>query len=76
MKKVPHLSDQQQVQIGDGNLSLDTLTRQYLHDHVEYRYATAESAKQAFALEREEQEGALRFGKPSSTRSERWGWDK
>jgi hypothetical protein len=54
---VPHLSDQQQAQIGDGVLSLDTLTRERIHDHFEYRYVTVVNGKDAFALERELQRG-------------------
>ena len=61
---VPHLSDQQQAQIGDGVLSLDTLTREHIHDHFEYRYVTVGNGKDAFALEREVQRGALSVGKP------------
>lgn len=54
---VPHLSDQQQAQIGYGVLSLDTLTREHIHDHFEYRYVTIGNGKDAFALEREVQRG-------------------
>jgi hypothetical protein len=61
---VPHLSDQQQSQIGDGVLSLDALTRQYIYDHFEYRYVTVRNGKDAFALEREVQRGAHNVGKP------------
>jgi hypothetical protein len=61
---VPHLSDQQRAQIGDGVLSLDMLTRQHIRDHFEYRYVTVGNGKGAFALEREVQRGALSAGKP------------
>ncbi|MCX5042442.1 hypothetical protein OG921_04540 [Aldersonia sp. NBC_00410] len=61
---VPHLSDQQQAQIGDGELSLDALTRNYIHDRFEYRYVTVGNGKDAFALERDVQRGALAVGKP------------
>jgi hypothetical protein len=37
------LSSQQQAQIGDGVLSLDALTRKYIHDHFEYRYVTVDN---------------------------------
>jgi hypothetical protein len=37
---VPHLSDEQQAQVGDGVLSLDVLTRQCIREHFEYRYVT------------------------------------
>jgi hypothetical protein len=61
---VPSLSDEQQAQIGDGVLSLDVLTRQYIREHFEYRYVTLPNGKDAFALEREVQRGGLTVGKP------------
>jgi hypothetical protein len=61
---VPRLSDEQQAQIGDGVLSLDVLTRQYIREHFEYRYVTLPNGKDAFALEREVQRGVLTVGKP------------
>ena len=61
---VPHLSPQQQAQIGDGVLLLDALTRKHIHDHFEYRYVTVDNGNDAFALEREVQRGALSVGKP------------
>jgi hypothetical protein len=61
---VPRLSDEQQAEIGDGVLSLDVLTRQYIREHFEYRYVTLPNGKDAFALEREVQRGALTVGKP------------
>lgn len=61
---VPSLSDEEQAQIGDGVLSLDVLTRQYIRGHFEYRYVTLGNGKDAYALERELQRGALTVGKP------------
>jgi hypothetical protein len=61
---VPSLSDEQQAEIGDGVLSLDVLTRQYIRDHLEYRYVTLPNGKDALALEREVQRGALAVGRP------------
>lgn len=57
-------SDEQQAQIGDGVLSLDVLTRKYIREHFKYRYVTLPNGKDAFALEREVQRGALAVGKP------------
>jgi hypothetical protein len=62
---VPHLSVEQQAQIGDGFLSLDALTRKHIHDHFEYRYVTLQNGTDAFALERDVQRGALSAGKPA-----------
>jgi len=61
---VPHLSPQQQEQIGDGVLSLDALTRKHIHDHFEYRYVPVDNGSDAFVLERDVQRGALSVGKP------------
>jgi hypothetical protein len=61
---VPSLSDEQQSQIGDGVVSLDVLTRKYIREHFEYRYVTLPNGKDALALEREVQRGALAVGKP------------
>ena len=52
------------TQIGHGVLSLDVLTRQYIREHFEYRYVTLGNGKDALALEREVQRGALTVGKP------------
>ena len=40
------------------------LTKKYIHDHFDYRYVTLDNGKDAFALEREVQRGALGVGKP------------
>jgi hypothetical protein len=61
---VPHLSDEQQTQIGVGDLSLDACTRKHIHDQFEYRFVTLRSGQEAFALERDVQRGALSAGKP------------
>jgi hypothetical protein len=61
---VPQLTHHQQEQIGDGVLSLDALTRKHIHDHFEYRYVTVDNGRDALALEREVQRGALTVGNP------------
>ena len=61
---VPHLSPEQQVQIGDGVLSLDALTRDHIRDRFEYRYVTVDNGRDALALERDVQRGAMSVGKP------------
>ncbi len=59
---VPHLSLQQQAQVGDGVVSLDALTRKHIHEHFEYRYVTVDNGSDALALERDVQRGALSVG--------------
>ena len=61
---VPHLSPQQQVQIGDGVLSLDALTREHIRGRFEYRYVTVDNGRDALALERDVQCGGMGGGKP------------
>lgn len=61
---IPHLTKEEQSEVGDGLLSLDALTKKYIHDHFDYRYVTMSNGNDAFALEREVQRGALRAGKP------------
>ena len=61
---VPHLSGEQQGQVADGELSLDALTRQLIHERYEFRFVTTPNGGEALALEREVQRGALSAGKP------------
>jgi len=61
---VPRLTRNQQRDIGDGVLSLDAMTKKHIHDHFEYRYVILDSGKEALALERAVQAGALASGKP------------
>lgn len=61
---VPRLTSGQQREIGDGLLSLDALTKNYIHNHFEYRYVALRDGAEAFALERDVQRGALSAGKP------------
>lgn len=61
---VPSLTRDQQVQIGDGVLSLDALTKSYIHDHLGYRCITVGTGAEAYDLERAVQRGALSVGKP------------
>ncbi|KIQ19233.1 hypothetical protein RU01_06030 [Rhodococcus sp. MEB064] len=61
---VPALTSEQQTQIGEGVLSLDALTRKYIHNNLAYRYVTLDNGAAAFELERAVQRGALTVGKP------------
>lgn len=61
---VPRLTDDQQAQVGAGTLSLDKLTRQYIHDRLSYRFKPTADGAEAFAVERDIQRGALPAGKP------------
>ena len=61
---VPRLSPEQQAQIGTGALSLDRLTRRYIHDKLAYRYVITPTPVEARTLERQVQSGALQAGSP------------
>ena len=48
---VPNLSQEQIEEVAAGELSLDRLTRQYVHDQLCYRFAEVESGSAALSLE-------------------------
>ena len=49
---IPSLNHGQLAQFADGSLTLDLLTRQYIHQHFEYQYLVVGKSEEAFALER------------------------
>ena len=49
---VPEIDAAQQVKFAAGTLRLDTLTRQYIHEHFEYQYLVVKHSAEAYALER------------------------
>jgi hypothetical protein len=61
---VPHLTRQQQREIGAGVVSLDTLTCDFIRANLGYRYVVTADAAAAFAVERAVKGGALGAGKP------------
>jgi hypothetical protein len=61
---VPTLTTQQQQQIGNGQVRLDQMAKQFIHDHLDYRCAVLVDGAQALALEREIRARALPAGKP------------
>ena len=61
---VPHLTRKQQQEIGSGKLSLDALTRDYIREHLTYRFVATGDGAEAFEIERQVQRGALRTGQP------------
>lgn len=58
---IPALRPEQLAQFATGELSLDRLTKAYIHERLEYQYAIVESSGEAFALERRCREGEV-FG--------------
>ena len=49
---VPEIDAAQQVKFAAGTLRLDTLTRQYIHEHFEYQYLVVKHSAEAYGLER------------------------
>ena len=61
---VPSLTAEQQSQMSAGSLTLDVLTRQYIHQHFHYQYLIVGQSKVAFAIERLCQAGYIFNQKP------------
>ena len=61
---IPTLRSEQLAQFADGLLTLDTLTRQYIHERLEYQFACVETSADAFALERQARSGSVLGVKP------------
>jgi hypothetical protein len=61
---IPTLSRDQLRAIGDGSLSLDALTKQYIHEFLSYRFIATGDSTSAFRIERQVKTGALDVGKP------------
>jgi hypothetical protein len=58
---IPSISSEMLPKFASGELTLDGLTRAYIHERLEYQFAVVESSRQAYELERECRSGA-RFG--------------
>jgi hypothetical protein len=61
---IPSLNHGQLAQFADGGLTLDLLTRQYIHQHFEYQYLVVKQSAEAFELERTCQRGEVFGQKP------------
>ncbi len=61
---VPGLTPAQQHQIGQGQLLLDQLTRNFIREHLGYRFAVYTDGTEALAVERSTRRGALSAGRP------------
>lgn len=58
---IPALRPEQLTQFATGELSLDRLTKAYVHERLEYQYAIVGSSAEAFGLERRCRDGGV-FG--------------
>ena len=61
---VPALSPGQLRLIADGRLFLDQMTRNFIREHLGYRYAVHPDGTAALAAERAVRAGSLAAGKP------------
>jgi hypothetical protein len=61
---VPALTPSELQQLAAGSLSLDGLTRRFVHDRLSYRYVVTADGIEAGRLEAEVRRGALSVGPP------------
>jgi hypothetical protein len=61
---IPTLRPEQLADFTTGALSLDRLTKAFIHERLEYQYAVVESSSEAFALEKRCREGTVFGAKP------------
>lgn len=61
---LPSLSPEQIHQVGSGQLSLDRLTRDWIHSRLAFRYIRTHSGDEARQIETEVKGGALSAGHP------------
>jgi hypothetical protein len=61
---VPTLKPGQQRRIADGRVLLDQMTRNFIREHLGYRYAIHPDGTTALAVERAVRAGSLAAGKP------------
>ena len=59
---IPGLEPSQLSRFADGKLTLDLLTRQYIHQYFQYQYLIVDHSQKAFTLEKKCQGGEI-FGK-------------
>lgn len=61
---IPNLKQEDLQRFACGELTLDKLTKKYIHDHLEYQYTLVESSSEAYALEGLARSGELVNQKP------------
>ena len=59
---IPKLQSNQLTKFESGELTLDRLTKEYIHARLEYQYAIVESSAQAYSLEAQCRSGLI-FGR-------------
>ncbi len=61
---IPALKQADLPLFASGHLKLDTLTKQYIHDHLEYQYLLVNSSAEAYSVETKARNGELLGQKP------------
>ena len=61
---IPSLKPEQLPQFRSGDLNLDSLTKTYINERLEYQFAFVQSSAEAYALERRCREGIIFGVKP------------
>ena len=61
---IPTLTQGDLPLFANGQLKLDTLTKQYIHEHLEYQYVLVDSSAEAYSVETEARSGKLFGQKP------------
>src|SRR5262245_63549818 len=61
---IPSLTPEQLAQFATGDVNLDSLTKAYINEHLEYQFAFVQSSAEAYALEKSCREGVTFGVKP------------
>ena len=61
---IPSLTPEQISRFESGELTLDTLTKKFIREHLEYQYAIVDSSARAYAMELLARNGTLFSQKP------------
>ena len=61
---IPMLKQSDLPLFANGQLKLDTLTKQFIHEHLEYQYVLVNSSAEAYSVEKDARNGKLFGQKP------------
>jgi len=61
---MPELGVDDFPRFSSGDLNLDTLTKQYIHNHLDYQYVLVDTSREAYDLERKARSGEVFGQKP------------
>lgn len=61
---VPSIKPEQLAMFASGEMTLDRLTKAYIHERLDYQFAFAKSSAEAYAIERECRNGSVFGRKP------------